>query len=292
LTLDARAALEAALREALADPEVVVRAVRPVGGGCISPSARLETTAGSFFAKWNDAGPADLFLREADGLRALAQAGSRLAIPEVVVARGPSDDAPALIVMELLEPASLDDEALGRGLAELHRSTAAEFGFPVDTYCGATAQPNAPLPSWTEFYARRRLGPLVDRIAEARGLSAADRAVYQRVIDRLPSLVPDDAPPALVHGDLWPGNALGSRRGPALVDPACAYADREMELGMMTLFGGFADRCFAAYEAAWPLPPGWRQRNPLYQLYHVLNHFLLFGGHYGPQALAIARRHA
>ena len=101
------------------------------------------------------------------------------------------------------------------------------------------------------------------------------------MIERLPSLVADGAPPALIHGDLWSGNALGSTRGPALVDPACAYADREAELGMMTLFGGFDRHCFAAYEEAFPLPAGWRERNGLYQLYHVLNHHALFGGHYG-----------
>jgi fructosamine-3-kinase len=287
-----RAALQAALREALADPELVVRAAHPIGGGCISPTARLETTAGPFFAKWSDSGPPDLFLREADGLREMAQARSGLAIPGVIVARGPAPGAPGLIVMELLAPAPLDDEALGRGLAALHRRTAPQFGFPVDTYCGTTLQPNAPLGTWAAFYARRRLEPLLARIAEARGLGPADRAVYERVIERLPGLVGSEALPSLIHGDLWSGNVLGSLRGPALVDPACAYADREMELGMMTLFGGFSQRCFAAYEEAWPLPVGWRQRNALYQLYHVLNHFLLFGGHYGPQALALARRHA
>ena len=292
MTRAAHPALQAALRVALGDARLEVLAVDGVGGGCISPTARLETTAGPFFAKWNDAGPPDLFLREADGLRAMAEAGSSLAIPRVVVARGPEADAPALIVMELLQPGPLDHEALGRGLAELHRKAGARFGFPVDTYCGTTAQPNAPLDSWAEFYATRRLAPLVARLEDARGLPSADRAIHERVIERLPGLVADGAPPALVHGDLWSGNALGSSRGPALVDPACAFADREMELGMMTLFGGFSGRCFAAYEEAWPLPAGWRGRNALYQLYHVLNHFLLFGGHYGAQALSIARRYA
>jgi fructosamine-3-kinase len=287
-----RAALEAALREALADPRLVVREARAVGGGCISPAARIDTTAGPFFAKWNDSGPPDLFLREAEGLRAMARADSGLAIPTVLVARGPAAGAPALIVMELLEPGPLDAEALGRGLAAMHRLTAPLFGFDADTYCGTTAQPNAPLDSWAEFYARRRLEPLVARIAAERGLPPADHSVYERVIARLPDLVGDAAPAALIHGDLWSGNVLGSARGPALVDPACAYADREMELGMMTLFGGFPERCFDAYDEAWPLPAGWRKRNPLYQLYHLLNHFLLFGGHYGAQALSIARRYA
>jgi protein-ribulosamine 3-kinase len=292
LIRDARAALQAALRETLADESLAVQAMRPVGGGCISPTARLDTTAGPFFAKWNDDGPADLFLREADGLREMAEARSGLAIPDVIVARGPAEDAPALIVMELLEPAPLDQEALGRGLASLHRRTAPTFGLHVDSYCGSTRQSNEPSASWAEFYGQRRLGALVRAIGQVRGLAAADQAVYERVIERLPSLVPGGAPPALIHGDLWSGNALGSSRGPAIVDPACAYADREMELGMMTLFGGFSDRCLDAYEEAWPLPEDWRQRNGLYQLYHVLNHFLLFGGHYGAQALALARRYA
>jgi fructosamine-3-kinase len=286
----ARGALEAALRDALGDPRLEVLAVRAVGGGCISETARLDTSAGPFFAKWNADGPPDLFLREADGLRAMASAGSGLAIPAVVAARGPAGEAPALIVMEWLEPAALDDEALGRGLAALHRTTAAAFGFAADTYCGSTRQPNEPIASWPEFYARRRLAPLIDAIGETRGL--ANRALFDRVVGRLPALVASDAPPALIHRDLWSGNVLGSRRGPALIDPACAFADREMELGMMTLFGGFSARCFAAYEEAWPLPPDWRARNGLYQLYHVLNHFLLFGGHYGAQAVSIARRYA
>ena len=110
--------------------------------------------------------------------------------------------------------------------------------------------------------------------------------------DRLPELLAHEARPALIHGDLWSGNVLATARGPALVDPACAACDREMELGITTLFGGFSERFFDAYEEALPLPGGWRDRNPLYQLYHLLNHHLIFGGHYGRQALALARRYA
>jgi protein-ribulosamine 3-kinase len=284
LTAGARAAMEAALRDALHDPALRVHALRPLGGGTFGEACRVETTAGAFFAKWGDGLPDGLFAREADGLRALA--GTALAIPAVVAVGA------AFLVTELLQPAPLDQAALGRGLAELHRRTSDAFGFHVDTYCGATRQANAPLPSWPRFYGERRLAPLLDVIEGRRGLSASDRRVYERVIERLPSLVADGASPALIHGDLWSGNALGSTRGPALVDPACAYADREAELGMMTLFGGFDRHCFAAYEEAFPLPSGWRERNGLYQLYHVLNHHALFGGDYGRQALDLARRYA
>jgi fructosamine-3-kinase len=284
LSAGAQAAIQAALRDALRDPSLTVRALRPLGGGTFGEASRVETTAGAFFAKWGDGLPDGMFAREADGLRALA--GTSLVIPAVVAV------GERFLVTELLDGAPLDQAALGRGLAELHRRTSDAFGFPVDTYCGATLQPNAPLPSWARFYGERRLAPLLDVIEARRGLPASERRVYERVIERLPSLVADGAPPALIHGDLWSGNALGSTRGPALVDPACAYADREAELGMMTLFGGFDRHCFAAYEEAFPLPAGWRERNGLYQLYHVLNHHALFGGHYGVQAQALARRYA
>lgn len=286
MTAAAPGAVESALREATGDRALRVLSRRPLGGGTFGEAARLETTAGAFFLKTAEGLPPDLFAREADGLRALRAAHTALAVPAVVAV------AESFLVTELLEPAPLDPEALGRGLAALHRTTSDGFGFPVDTYCGATLQPNAPLPSWPRFYGERRILPVLDAIERRRGLDASDRRVYQRVVDRLPSLVADGAAPALVHGDLWPGNALGSTRGPALVDPACAYADREAELGMMTLFGGFDRRCLAAYEEAFPLPAGWRGRNGLYQLYHVLNHHLLFGGQYGAQALALARRYA
>jgi fructosamine-3-kinase len=289
------AALEAALRAGLDDPALRLAAIHPLGGGCISHAARLETSAGAFFAKWNDDAPADLFEREADGLRALARADSGLAVPRVVWAGAPSPGVPALLVTEYLaprRPRTGDDETLGRGLAAIHRLSAPSFGFPVASYCGSTRQDNAPAASWAEFYARRRLAPLVHALERERGLPAGERRAYERVIERLPSLVAEGAPPALIHGDLWSGNVMTTERGPALIDPACAYADREMEFGITTLFGGFSRAFWSAYEEAWPLPAGWRERNALYQLYHLLNHHLLFGGHYGGQALEAARRYA
>ena len=197
--------------------------------------------------------------------------------------------------MEYLPPSSgrggQEHEALGRGLAALHRRRAEAFGFSVTTYCGSTPQDNTFTASWVEFYAERRIRALV-RLLEGKGrLGASEQRFLERLADRLPALLPHEPAPSLIHGDLWAGNVLHTARGPALVDPACAHADREMEFGITTLFGGFEDRFFAAYEEAWPLPAGWRERNPLYQLYHLLNHFLIFGGAYGTQALALAKRY-
>ena len=291
--MTAAAFLEAALRKAWDAPDLRIERVQAVGGGCIHHAVRVSTSRGDVFAKWNDDCPPDVFLREADGLRELRAADSGLAIPEVLAASLPGSGHPAYIVTEYLEPGSRGDEAaLGRGLAAIHGRSAPAFGFPVSTYCGPTLQENTEAPSWAEFYAERRLRPLFGLLEKERRLGASDRRTLDLVVERLPSLVAPSAPPALIHGDLWSGNVLRTAVGPGLVDPACAYADREMEFGITTLFGGFSPRFFAAYEEAWPLPAGWRERNPLYQLYHLLNHHLIFGGHYGAEALAVARRYA
>jgi protein-ribulosamine 3-kinase len=267
-----------------------------VTGGSIHEARHLSTSEGEFFAKWSARGPADIFLREAEGLEALRSASSEIAVPRVIAAAGPAGADPAFLIIEYLEPAGRgtvpDDEALGRGLAAIHRSGAPKFGFDSPTYCGLTPQDNRWRSSWIEFFRDQRLQPLVDTLSRARGLKPADQRLFERVMTRLPDLLPQDGPPSLIHGDLWSGNVLFRAKGPALVDPACAYADREMEFGITTLFGGLSPRAFRAYEEAWPLPAGWRDRNPLYQLYHLLNHAVIFGGHYAEDARRIAARFA
>jgi len=289
-----RGRLEAALRTVLDMPALQIESLQAVGGGCIHNAARVATTAGDFFAKWNDTCPADLFLREADGLRELAAAESGLVVPRVLAAMDSLEGDPPFIIMEYLSPGKgagdRDDERLGRGLAAVHRRRGETFGFPTNTYCGATPQDNTPSASWLEFYAERRLRPILGLIDRNRAFPAPDRRLFDRLVDQLGDHLPADVTPSLIHGDLWSGNVMATSGGPAIFDPACAYANREMEFGITTLFGGFSERFWRAYQEAWPLPAGWRERNPLYQLYHLLNHHLLFGGHYGAEALAIAMR--
>lgn len=262
-----------------------------VGGGCINNAVKLCTSAGDFFLKWNALAPPDMFEKEAAGLLEMRLANSSLVIPEVIFC-STNDDFPSLIMMEfLLPPKSTQgfDELLGRGLAQLHRKSANKFGFHHSNYCGTTVQENFWTESWVDFYGQYRITRLIEELKVKRKLSVDDAKIYEKLIDRLPILLPHKTVPLLIHGDLWSGNYMCSANGPALIDPACYYADREMELGMMKLFGGFSSRVWAAYQEEWPLPEEWEDRNLLYQLYHVLNHYLLFGGSYGWQALEIAK---
>jgi fructosamine-3-kinase len=245
-----------------------------------------------------------MFEREREGLEALAGAGagSGLKIPEVVALSPPGPSAqsarpaPPILVLEYLAPAPAGSserawEELGRGLAALHRKSAEGFGFYSDNYCGLTPQENAWSKDWAGFYGDRRIGVLVKRLEKEGKLEVRETAVFRKLRDRLPALLDQGPAPSLLHGDLWSGNFLSSDQGPALIDPAAYYGDREAEWGMMLLFGGFPGRVLDAYQEAWPLPQGWRERLPLYQLYHLLNHFLLFGGGYGGQALQVAARY-
>ena len=263
---------------------------RPLGGGCIN-DAFVVDAGGRWVVKGNDRALPRQFEAEAAGLRALRAASSSLVIPAVL---GHDDDA-GFLVIEYLEPgrpAADFDERLGRGLAELHRATDARgFGFELDGYCGATPQPNPWTGSWPEFYATHRLAHHT-RLARDRGLDPTTVDMLDAIVANLRDWIADTAP-ALIHGDLWSGNLHCTSEGrPALIDPAAHYAHREAELGMMSLFGGFRPRVWEAYQDAWPLEPGWRTRLGLYELYHLLNHYVLFGGGYAAGVRECAARFA
>ncbi len=263
-----------------------------LGGGCINHALKLETNIGSFFLKWNDSCPTDMFRCEAGGLQALNEAANGvLVVPEVICCKA-AGHSPGFLVLEYLDSGASEndaDEQLGRGLAEIHRFRGVNFGFFQNNYCGVTLQNNTPSDSWPEFYRNNRLGYLLNLIEKKRGLSLVEKKIYEQLLSRIPCLLSADAIPVLIHGDLWSGNYMLTSKGPALIDPAAYYADREMEFAIITMFGGFSERFFAAYNETLPLPLDWRERNNLYQLYHILNHYYLFGGSYGQQALSVAK---
>lgn len=262
-----------------------------IGGGCINHASKIETTEGNFFLKWNSDCPEDIFIREAECLEELKKAaGDLLVVPEVYAVGGVGE-TPGFLVLEYLEPGHgnhSSDEELGRGLAAIHKFGSDRFGFHNDNYCGSTLQNNTWNQNWAEFFRDCRLGFLLDLISSDRQISVEEVKVYRRLQEKIIRIVPDDATPVLIHGDLWSGNYMMTIKGPALIDPASYYADAEMEMGIMTLFGGFSERFYKAYNEINPLRADWKTRNRLYQLYHVLNHYLLFGGSYRNQAVQIA----
>jgi fructosamine-3-kinase len=268
-----------------------IRSITPVGGGDINAAARIETADARYFVKWNQRPRPRMFETEARGLNLLA-ATNALRIPHVITVI----DRPTALVLEWIDLGSNKSaaaEALGRSLAQQHRSTAEQYGLDHDNYIGSTPQRNTQARSWIEFYRDRRLGAQRD-LAQHNGYLTPDRARrLDRVLDRLVQWIDDAAvAPSLLHGDLWGGNYLIDAQGdPVLIDPAVYYGDREAEIAFTELFGGFSARFYAAYHEAWPLDRGYADRRDLYNLYHLLNHLNLFGEGYGGSVDAILRRY-
>ena len=261
-----------------------IESAAAVRGGCIHSCYRVAAGAAQVFVKLNAPSYADAFAAEADGLAALRAAGMRAPEP---LAHGAAAGG-AFLALEWLELGGRADfAALGRALAALHRATDARFGWHRDNYLGATPQPNAESADWIAFWRERRLAPQL-ALAEAHGHGGVLRSDLEALMDGLPAMFRGYAPRAsLLHGDLWQGNAGFLADGtPVVFDPAVYRGDREADIAMTELFGGFARSFYAAYDEVWPLDPGYRTRKNLYNLYHLLNHLNLFGGGYLGQVRA------
>jgi len=271
-----------------------VRASRRLSGGDINDAFELELADGRrVFLKTNDRAPPEMFPAEAEGLSFLRAAGA-LRIPEVIAVSEERPGAPAFLVLELLsagERARGFDERLGRGLAELHRFGAPNFGHVRDNFIGSLPQSNRACASWAEFYWRERLEPQLARSVASGLASARMRDGFERLAKKLDELLGFAEPPARLHGDLWGGNLHVDASGaPCLIDPAVYGGSREIDLAMMQLFGGFGPRVFDAYAEAHPLEPGHAERVALHQLYPLMVHVNLFGsGYVGAVERGLAR---
>ncbi|MBJ7328715.1 MAG: fructosamine kinase family protein [Solirubrobacteraceae bacterium] len=261
-----------------------VASVQSVGGGDLNDAYAVSLDDGSrVFVKTRAGAPAEEYATEAAGLEWLAEPGA-LAVPEVV-AVGP--DFLALSWVD--EGGALDEEALGRGLARLHAAGAAGFGGPTPMRLGPVVLPNDPCSTWAEFYAERRLLPLVAMARDRGALDAAGAVAVESVCSRMTSLAGPAEPPARLHGDLWSGNVMAGVDGrPWLIDPAAYGGHREVDLAMLSLFGGTRPRVVAAYEEVSPLAEEWRERVELWQLLPLLVHAVLFEGGYGARAVRSA----
>ena len=273
-------------RQLLAGVGLAPESLTPVGGGDINQSFALTCGGDRLFLKVHASPPTDMFAAEADALQAIARTGT-VRVPAVVTA------GDRFLLLEYVPMRGRDaaaDAQLGRALARLHQTTTRQYGWHRDNYIGTTPQPNQPSADWVAFYRESRLRPQVELLA-GRTDGETLRALSAQLSAGLPRLFEDYQPPAaLLHGDLWSGNAAATTEGqPVVYDPASYYGDPETDLAMAELFGGFSPDFLAGYQEIAPVHPGYGRRRRLYQLYHMLNHANLFGGGYISRAEQMMR---
>lgn len=263
-----------------------------IGGGCINTAMKISGGGRDFFIKFNTSHLLTMFEAEAEGLREMATAAA-VRVPQPVCTGVTGSQA--FIVMEYLAMGEHGGSAvmarLGEQLAQMHRYTAAQFGWHRDNTIGSTPQPNPWMHDWIAFWCEQRLGHQL-QLADRHGIGRRAIQKGERLQELLSGFFDSYQPLASVlHGDLWSGNYSISQEGePVIFDPAVYFGDREADLAMTELFGGFSREFYAGYNSVWPVDPGYAQRKTLYNLYHILNHFNLFGGGYGSQAEAMIDR--
>jgi fructosamine-3-kinase len=255
---------------------------RSVGGGSINQAFCLRDGPQQYFVKLNQASQVGMFEAEALGLKALAAAHS-VRIPQVICWGTAANSS--YIVLEWIDLGRGSGAGwieLGRQLASLHRTTSPQgFGWDRNNTIGSTPQPNPWTQDWGEFFAEFRIGYQL-RLAQGQG---ANFPQSNKLLAAIPALLGHHPAASLVHGDLWSGNVGFSAAGePTIFDPAVYWGDLEVDLAMTELFGGFPPGFYEGYREIWPLDSGYEARKVIYNLYHILNHFNLFGGSYRAQA--------
>ncbi len=274
--------LSFAIARATAEPFTAMGS-QGVSGGDISQAFRIGDRARTIFVKRQPADRLGMFEAEAAGLAAL-QATQAIRVPDVVC-HGVAAGSAFLVLEDLPLAPHGDASGMGRQLAQLHRVPAPQFGWSCDNWIGATPQVNGWTDAWVDFWRERRFGFQLRRAA-ANGYGGVLQRDGEVLMASLAAFFTDYRPvPSLLHGDLWGGNHAYLRDGtPVVFDPAVYFGDRECDLAMTELFGGFDPAFQAAYRESWPLDSGYAVRKTLYNLYHVLNHANLFGGGYAAQA--------
>ncbi len=263
----------------------------PLGGGDINRAARLETSVGNLFIKWNraDLYPG-MFDKEAKGLN-LLNAANVIQIPEVLLSGLAGNHA--FLCLEFIESGSPGTDFwknFGRSLAKLHQDSNDFFGLDHDNYIGSLPQANKNYSCWIDFFIEQRIN---FQLELARNSGLIDRGVIkaaERMFGRLNEIIPVEQP-SLLHGDLWSGNFMVSNRGEAcLIDPAVYYGHREMDIAMTRLFDGFSAAFYEYYNEEYPMEKGWENRLEIFNLYPLLVHVNLFGRAYVSQVSSILRK--
>ncbi len=281
--------------------QLTILGQKSVAGGCINQNYVLQTNLGNYFVKLNQANLVEMFVAEAKGLLQM-QATNTIKVPQPIC-YGTVNDRAYLVLewLDLSKNMHQDWSFMGEKLALMHGFSVANlqlnqpldqpldqsFGWVMNNTIGSTPQLNPWTKNWAKFFAEERIGYQM-QLAQRRGgqfpeTSKVVEAVYQALSNHQPQ-------PSLVHGDLWGGNAAITNAGePVIFDPATYVGDREVDLAMTKLFGGFPKEFYQGYHQTFPLAPGYEQRKNIYNLYHILNHFNLFGGSYANQANQIIR---
>ncbi|NWK56956.1 fructosamine kinase family protein [Verrucomicrobiaceae bacterium N1E253] len=258
----------------------------PISGGCISKAFHW----GPYFVKTNHITHSAMFRAESDGLMAIAD--SRCVTTPVVILCSEYDSQAYLVLDHIDMGAPPNPRQLGKELTRMHQQTARNharptFGWHQDNFIGSTPQNNGWNANWSDFWRKQRLEPMLNRCLNL----GFEFPRSQQLLERIPDILADHHPaPSLVHGDLWTGNAdyttnkTSGSSTPVLFDPAVYLGDREVDLAMSELFGSFGPAFWKGVDEVWPLPPGYQRRRELYNLYHILNHTVLFGASYANQA--------
>jgi len=282
--LSVRAAIEQSITETIGHV-FSIKHQQAIGGGSINRAYRIESDKHRYFLKLNQASKLVMFEAEAAGLQELA-AAKAIRVP-VPICYGAAAGESWLVTeyIEFDRGAQDSVRQFGRQMVNLHRKSSGPFGWFRDNTIGSTPQYNGQMHSWVDFYRERRLRVQFD-LAARNGFADSLQIKGERLMAYLEVFFSTYRPqPSLLHGDLWAGNrAFDTARQAVIFDPAVYYGDREADIAMSELFGGFGEDFYAAYNEAWPLDGGYAVRKTLYNLYHILNHANLFGGSYAAQA--------
>lgn len=270
-------ALSVQLSLAIGQPFEIEKKI-PIDSGDINECYFISCGDVQYFVKVNSREHLFAYKAEAESLRHLHQTG-KMSVPGIIYMGIIKEKA--FLVLDYIPMQPLDDECaylLGKELASLHQwGDQLEFGFDIDNFVGSTEQRNSWHRKWAPFFADHRIGFQL-KLAEERGMSFGN---IEQIVENVKILLNNHHPkPSLLHGNFWHGNVAKTDNGPIVFDPAIYWGDREVDVASSQLFIHFPDAFYRGYNEIWQLDDGYEQRKDLYNLYHMLNHCLMFGGHY------------
>jgi len=270
---------------------ISIDGVHSISGGSINRAYKISAGSNDFFLKINSSASPDFFIKEAEGLKELRNAGTDLIVPEVIAVEEPSGDRPGFLLMQFISPSrSGNSFAFGTELAKLHETKRKHFGFHSDNYIGSLPQKNSDRSDWLSFFSDCRIEPQLKMAIDSGKLQSGILSNWERLFSTLPDIIPTCSP-SLLHGDLWGGNYLFDETGSGvLIDPAVYYGHPEMDLAFSKMFGGFSADFYRGYESVYSLEPGFEERIPIHNMYPLLVHVNLFGGHYTNQFTSYLKR--